>query len=392
MALITDDIPTGLRGDKQVFPYICRSIELTEVNPIVSYYCQLYVLEYILTNKIHTQSKENEVFTVKLLDLTEETKKSNEALADKTLSASVLLTFTLKLFNSCMESLNKLTELNKPDTISKYKATLLFFTLFKTFESDQIDYKLLSNSSAASFSEFNDLNQKKVKALKYNLSRILKNEIPYVDSVTDADLEKELEDELQKLSASNGAEEVDEVDEPEIDDFKGNNSSTNALGLPDASTKLPDFIDEPADNVSGDESSKNYFGLPGVPKNDLNDDNDIGLPGVPKNSLDEDNNIGLPGVPKFLPDDDIVPITRIVKPVDSRVEKKKETVSRNTPNRSQITKETINLIVDKNEAISKVQKHAKFAISALNYEDIETAEKELLNGLNLLRKLKEQDD
>jgi vacuolar protein sorting-associated protein VTA1 len=36
------------------------------------------------------------------------------------------------------------------------------------------------------------------------------------------------------------------------------------------------------------------------------------------------------------------------------------------------------------EAIAKAQKHAKWAISALNYEDIDTAVKELKNALNTL--------
>jgi vacuolar protein sorting-associated protein VTA1 len=40
-------------------------------------------------------------------------------------------------------------------------------------------------------------------------------------------------------------------------------------------------------------------------------------------------------------------------------------------------------VVD-DEAIAKAQKHARWAISALNYEDIDTAVKELKNALNTL--------
>jgi vacuolar protein sorting-associated protein VTA1 len=41
------------------------------------------------------------------------------------------------------------------------------------------------------------------------------------------------------------------------------------------------------------------------------------------------------------------------------------------------------VIVD-DEAIAKAQKHARWAISALNFEDVETAVKELKNALNTL--------
>jgi vacuolar protein sorting-associated protein VTA1 len=41
------------------------------------------------------------------------------------------------------------------------------------------------------------------------------------------------------------------------------------------------------------------------------------------------------------------------------------------------------VVVD-DEAIAKAQKHARWAISALNYEDVETAVKELKNALNTL--------
>jgi len=46
-----------------------------------------------------------------------------------------------------------------------------------------------------------------------------------------------------------------------------------------------------------------------------------------------------------------------------------------------------NLIVpsdDTAEIIAKAQKHAKWAISALNYDDVETAVKELRGALKLL--------
>ena len=69
MSIAKNSIPEELRSDRNVSPYIHRAIELENVEPIISYFNKIYVLEYILNNKIHTRSKSNEEFTIKLLDV-----------------------------------------------------------------------------------------------------------------------------------------------------------------------------------------------------------------------------------------------------------------------------------------------------------------------------------
>lgn len=50
-----------------------------------------------------------------------------------------------------------------------------------------------------------------------------------------------------------------------------------------------------------------------------------------------------------------------------------------------LTKQEVQVIMDETEVISTAQKHAKFAISALNYEDMGTAIRELTAALDLLK-------
>lgn len=50
-----------------------------------------------------------------------------------------------------------------------------------------------------------------------------------------------------------------------------------------------------------------------------------------------------------------------------------------------LTKQEVQTIMDETEVISTAQKHAKFAISALNYEDMSTAIRELTAALDLLK-------
>lgn len=425
MSITLASIPDALKADKSVSPFIARSIEVASVNPVVSYYCKLYVLEYILSHKLHTTSKEVERFTIELLDETETLKKDSDesvqkALADKSISLSLVLSFSYKLFNSCLETLSNYTRaVNKQALMGKLRATINFLTILTTFvNSEDIDWPKLTGGKAANAAEFDKINKEKVKVVKYQLSKLVKNEIPFKDEPNDQELEDELDKELaaldvvaQKKELANdelpGAPNLPEVDA--TDDFK----------LPGAPTFLPEN-DVEDDDIKDDE--KDNFKLPGAPSFPPEDDtdNDFNLPGAPNFLPDEPSNVNLPGVPhfppedsddevklpgapKYLPDDDLSHINRNssihVFPPDSEPKHTSRTPSTTLVPKAThknvhlpITKETINNIVDKTELINKVQKHAKFAISALNYEDIATAERELLQGLELLRILKQQED
>lgn len=419
MSITVADVPQSLKTDKSVYQYICRSIELAEAEPVISYYCQIYVLEYILSNKIHTVSKENELFTVKLLDSTELIKNSTEneslhkILTDKSLSISVIFTFVLRLFNSCLTSLQQLTQLNRSDVIGKFKVTLEFFQLFSIFESESsIDWSKLSGINDSNWEEFNKSNQKKIKILKLNLAKLLKNQIPYLDSNQDEDLEKELNDELDKISQNvdesidNKHENEEELDidfglpksiiDPSDKDIRNIGAENNSDKNNNEIIRDPELEKDLSNEISNS-TSKNSDSLPAP-------SGDIELPVAPHFELDNNNDVQLPGVPKYFPDDDLTGINKSssIKVMPPSVSPKSKPSSRKPSfahhNQSSaahtppITKETIDSIIDRNEAINKVQKHAKFAVSALNYEDIETAEKELLKGLELLKLLKNDNE
>ena len=54
MSIAKNSIPEELRSDRNVSPYIHRAIELENVEPIISYFNKIYVLEY--TRSIRDQS------------------------------------------------------------------------------------------------------------------------------------------------------------------------------------------------------------------------------------------------------------------------------------------------------------------------------------------------
>mmetsp|Transcript_2850 Transcript_2850/g.2772 ORF Transcript_2850/g.2772 Transcript_2850/m.2772 type:complete len:425 (+) Transcript_2850:84-1358(+) len=418
-----ESIPPELKNDKSVVPYVSRSVELETINPIISFYCKIYVLEHILSNKLHTKDKEVEKFTVMLLDETEQLKSTEDeslhkVLNDKTLSLSAVMSFAYQLFNQCLQDLQKYDGTTKPQLVSKFKAGLNFMNLLSIFtnSSDAIDYSKLTGGKATDSNSFAELNKSKIKLLKFQLSKILKDQV----EVHDQGLEAELDRELEHMGDNGTGVEDDAENSSE------NKTSDNELSLPGA----PKSINEDA--------SDNELGLPGTPKfiddnnadetnketkhgdksknNETSNDEDISLPQAPHFPPDdEDDDIKLPGAPKFLPDNDLSHINKSssiqvfppAKPDDNSKANHASSNSRShgsysippskptknnqraNPQHEHLTKENVSSIVDKAEQISKIQKHAKFAISALNYDDLDTAERELLQGLELLRAVKD---
>ena len=215
--------------------------------------------------------------------------------------------------------------------------------------------------------------------LKFQLSRLMKDEIPVKSGETKGDeVERELEymsfklgDAAQKVS-NDIENDILEEDDDEID----MRNRLNVYAKVDS--------DRPAsqdhDNVS----------FPGVLSFDPSSE--------PK---DIDDRFRLPGAPKFSPDDDLSHMNKSsselvstpgkleYRPAQSNVTRKQPPIMPETHrpkhNTVQINKETVSSILDFNDQVSKIQKHAKFAISALNYEDLDTAEEELLQSLELIR-------
>lgn len=417
MSITIDSIPEELKLDKSVTPFIIRSLELSQPNPIVSYYCKIYVLEYILDNKLHTKSKEIEAFTIALLDETESIKNSTEdenlhqALQNPNLSIPVVISFAYKLFNSCLENLNNLTRAtNKSALVGKFRATLNFLSLCSVFKgAEGIEWGKLSGGKADNWQQFDELNKQKIKVLKYQLSRLLKGDVEYKDEPNDQELEDELNRELEELG------EVKERDEDEEDvQVEGqsgnllNKEEENEFKMPGAPSSIPSLTDDLVKFTNDDEEPPK---LPQTPDFiDEDEQNNVNLPGAPHfapSDSETDEQVKLPGAPKYLPDDDITHINKsssihMIAPDHSPKAKRAQPRSpspvarrQSSPSSSRhppITKETIKQILNRDETITQVQKHAKFAQSALQFEDFAEAEKQLTKGLELLQILRKQEN
>lgn len=409
MAISIDLIPEELRPDKNISPYIQRAIELEQAEPIISYYNKIYVLEYILNNKLHTKSKANEEFTIELLDETESTKKdtTNESLHtvlnDKNLSFRYVLKFAFGLFNLCLESLKTYKIENKARLVSKFKASMWFLNILDIFESssNDIDFEAIFGSKIKNWNDFKAINKEKLKVLKYQLTRLVKDEIrPEEDLLSsNAELEQELDEELQKLSTSQSEIETAGVETDETEESKDINFS-DASGTEKENTETESTI-EPAGNASDDINVD--------PANGESEIAPVNLPGAPHFTPDEGSDaddVKLPQAPKYLPTDDIGHINKsgsiqVFPPksteggesTSSSPDTKPATAKPTRPphHEKPLSKENIKEILNRDDAVVQIQKHTKFANSALQFEDFNEAENQLLKGLELLRALKRQE-
>lgn len=398
------DIPLALQSNKNVVPFVIRANELESVNPIVSYFCKFHVLEYILNQKLHKVDQESEAFTIQLLDETEQMKNNQDenlqkVLEDKNMAIKVVLNFSLKIFNGCLTDLNNYNGLNKPALVSKIKACLNFLSLIDIFKNDDIDISGLTNGSFQDFSLFSSSINQKIKLMKYNLSKLLKDEIQIKGE------EDEFDRELKELETENVGNEAEEDVDAVADDGAADADAVAAAAADE--TPATNHIDAPTPHSPDDNGSPGSPGVHGIAHSSSESLDAVNLPPVPHIDPQDTGDIKLPGAPKFLPGDDLSHINKNssiqVFPKDqkdlkdSKDQKGSKDVKepKSTPKEHNFpregphyTKDNINSILDKQELISKIQKHCKFAASALNYEDLETAEKELLQSLELIRLVK----
>ncbi|QLQ78729.1 hypothetical protein HG537_0B00780 [Torulaspora globosa] len=109
-----------------------------------------------------------------------------------------------------------------------------------------------------------------------------------------------------------------------------------------------------------------------------------------------DESISLPQAPSITPGRDVLPEAPSIKPgdgpasepkfIDSEPEDQVPEKHKGTENR-RFTQDQLRSIMEKSSQIEKVQKLAKYAISALNYDDIATAKDELIKALEILNAL-----
>lgn len=370
------DIPEAVQ--KTVGPFVKRAMELHNVQPLVSYYCSLYAAQLILESKLHLQDENVAQYIEVLLTQVETDRKAieegapkvAELLIDKEKSFKLVLGFSMQILNKAVTDIDNHVATKR--TVQSLMAFKDFVEITKLWpEFYQMQEKEITNQ---------------VKYAKYHSGRILKafknGEDPN-DFVTESD-EQELEKLLGKESSQlEGEEEVGEVEVKE--DETQEIAVDEGLKFPEAPSTLPE---EPTLNLPATpaliKGQKNSLGLPTAPEFDSSLTSSLFAaaaataaasapstpPAIPKKPQMQTDPVSVKPAP-------LKPVAKIIATANS--------IPTPADNGTVMTKSQVEEIWKRDDIISKVQKRAKFAISALNYNDTETAINELQLALDMLR-------
>lgn len=416
--------------------FAARAAQLEKYRPIVTYWCEYYILNQILSKGLHSSDEECSAYAVQLMDKLETYKSSNtlnDAIIDDVAAKAYIENFALETFNKADEAqrMNKVTRA----TADTFMASVTFLDLLNIW--GDVDKDVAAKSKFAKFHAARILRAFKAGE-DPNATNPVVEEPP---APPDDGLEAEL-DNLERQQ--NGAEEA--IYRPptvESAPHSGVPSRPQSalpsdravppvlpLGAPSQMAPPPPPVAqqneyqvspiEPSDPSAMDTSESasarqnsaggGYFpALPSAPA----DVDMVGSPDVPSESLDENMNpqdfyntaapppigpsapsprslgISSPARPHRPPPDQMgaqAPAALPVQPPAAPQLRSQPTVPAPVPmpvSAAQPAPPLGGYRTD-DESTMAAQKHARWAISALNFEDVNTAVRELRLALQRL--------
>ncbi|GMM33605.1 Vta1 protein [Saccharomycopsis crataegensis] len=348
---------------KEIKPFLSRANEVAIANPAIAYFCKLYCAQLILDKKLHQNSGEITAFVTGLLDDIEEMKSSGsqdlqELISDESKGLEYVKNFAFSIF----ENLNNQMETHNVtrSTATGFIAVLNFLQLLKLW--DPQDEELTKEVAH------------RIKYAKFHAARILKafknGEDPNDYELPKPKNNNEDEEAIAKLEEQLKNEKVVGSEEVDKHDSYDDNSREDHVAV--------DNDDDDEEEEEEESSSIRSMTPPLSANQTINDSSNASF-------IDNDQALKEREAKKFLALQQGLSHA-IPRPANDSFEleiKPKPALSSRS-SLSRVSKPDVKTIMDETELISKAQKHAKYAISALNYEDKPTAILELRKALDLL--------
>ncbi|PKS08347.1 hypothetical protein jhhlp_005291 [Lomentospora prolificans] len=151
-----DTIPAALK-QAEIARFIHRANQLRQVKPAITYWCEYWAVKQILAKQLHTADDESLAFTTGLMDRLEQMKTEHpddDAIIDDTAGQAYVEQFAQQTFDRCEKVLqaNKVTR----QTADTFDAAATFFQLIGIWEAPDEE------------------TQQKIKFAKWNAARILR--------------------------------------------------------------------------------------------------------------------------------------------------------------------------------------------------------------------------
>ncbi|BGP15248.1 hypothetical protein JCM10213_000709 [Rhodosporidiobolus nylandii] len=399
--MATPSLPADL---KPISPFLARATELATAEPIISYWCTYYALQQAMS--IGSSSAESQGFLLGLMDKLEATKAenaTNEAFTDDAAAAAYVENFALKLF-AMADNEDRKGKASRV-TARKFLAAANFLELLTIF------------------GELSSENRDKVRYAKWKASDIAKafregrTPVPGPAGGLSAE-EEEREDpasvskeEAKELSAELAALGTEDrptpaAEEEEKKEVEGYLFPKQPTALPSVPPTAPDFIDSPPSSPllarSAEDGEESHAATPAPPSfldtpvsrpsSALSSASLAAataaedLPTVPEThqtSTLQPPSSHLPSEPPAFPSA-VFPSAPVLPsaplpPAPPPPPSAPAPTLPPPPVAAAAAQENYDPAT-----VAKVQKHARWAISALDYEDWETARRELRAALGML--------
>ncbi|GKT97183.1 LOW QUALITY PROTEIN: vacuolar protein sorting-associated protein vta1 like protein [Colletotrichum tofieldiae] len=391
---MAEPIPDSLR-QADITRFINRANQLRQYKPVITYWCEYWVVNQILAKGLHNVDDESLSYTTNLMDRLEQTKTENaqeEAITDDAVGQAYVEQFAQDAFERAEKVMNanRVTR----QTADTYDAAATFL--------------LLGNI----WGPIDEETQKKVKYAKWNAARILKAIKEGKDPNESNPKREEPEEDLPVLDPNDPdvrgltsplPKPASVEDDPETEFYK--KAPTPAESLPPAASSEPaptqsSVLDLPSVPTANDlnppaPQNQGYFDppeqFPPSPLSQTGANDTAASANAPTVALRRilDGPIFQPGeccltvaaasnTPSNVTKTPPPPAPKQFKPPPIAPQPKAPVVpaSHNSWAPSSAPSDEMDL--------PKAQKHAKWAISALNFEDVPTAVKELRNALAAL--------
>ncbi|KAG9568992.1 DUF605-domain-containing protein, partial [Aureobasidium melanogenum] len=348
---------------KEITPFAVRAAQLEKHKPIVSYWCNYYIIDQILSKGLHSADDECMQYTTALMDKLEQTKTEqagNDAIVDDIAAKAYIEQFALDTFQRADDAIHS----NKASrqTIDTFQAAVTFFDLLSMSIWAPIDPDITAKSKYAKFHAV-----RIAKAIKAgedpNASNPVQEEPPVAptqDTYHPPTVESAPESQYPSRPASITQPEPTTIAPPTAQDavspVESTNPRQNSIGggyFPSA----PTFASDPAPSNAPATNPATPF-VPSVPTPAVD------APASPSQYYTQPTQppVSIPmHSPAVVPPPAAAPVplppVQPVAPGTYRTD---------------------------DDSITLAQKHAKWAMSALNFEDVDTAVKELRLALQTL--------
>ncbi|EAW08382.1 uncharacterized protein ACLA_031150 [Aspergillus clavatus NRRL 1] len=409
---MTSHIPASLKS-ADIGRFAIRAAQIERVKPVVAYWCNFWIVNQIIERGLHTSDDEVKLYTTELVEKLEQFKSENpdnDTVLDAVAANAYVEQFGLEVFNRAEATMraNKVTK----QTADTFQAAATFLELCQVWNPLEPEI-----AAKVKFAKYHAL--RIVKALKAGEDPNASN--PVIEEDKDIERLPVDESELDVQARQPSVEEVpDESDRIQHDIARqssldeslhpSRSPSTVRPQHADGSIHIPDVPTGAPRTPAGETSPSIDHGptldLPSAPATFASSSASIpNLPDTPVDlsahhstapdsfqSFPPPSNILPPSAPASSHDPNAFynqPSARVLTPPPAQSHSRSVPVysrpaQQHTPAPAASTSSQVNSHNVSDDAISLAQKHARWAVSALTFDDVNTAIKELRESLRYL--------